>query len=396
MINAPYTLFSRIPLYRAEDGTFYTDDLWEKDLSLHLNYISQFHICCPVLPWQAGQGTDTPILGLQINQVIPLRHDRGWGSVLANLLPNALSVFRAAKRGGILHSSGAGWAFPLSYYILLLRPFLSFRWLMVIESTFWMVPVGCRPSLRKGIAQQLHRTFIRYCLRSADARIFTQDWYRAELLGDSENCLIAPASWIDEEFIASAPPPKRPGPLRLIYPTRMVTEKGVDTVLAALAAYDQTPNAPPLVLDMIGQGPMAEQARAFAAQPTTSVTLRFLDPVPYGPPFFALLRGYDGVLIANLTEEQPRIAFDAFSQGLPCIASNTSGNASVIYNGETGHLFAPGDATDLTALLLRLAAAPDDLAALRRRVLTFAHAHTHRAMHRNREAFLKTSLGSNL
>jgi len=34
MINAPYTLFSRIPLYCAEGGTFHTDDLWEKEAFL--------------------------------------------------------------------------------------------------------------------------------------------------------------------------------------------------------------------------------------------------------------------------------------------------------------------------------------------------------------------------
>ncbi len=390
MIDRPYTLFTRIPLYRAEDGVFYTDDLWEKDLSLHLEYLPRFHICCPVQPWEPGCGANTPMPGLHPDRVVALRRDRGWGSVAANLIPNFLSVIRATKSGAIVHSSGAGWAFPLSYYLLLLRPFIRFQWLMVIESTFWMIPAGERPGLRKRLSEKLHRFWVTRCLRAADARLFTQDWYRTELLGEAGNCLITPASWIDEGRILDTPPARAPGPLRLIFPTRMIPEKGIETVLSAIEHYGRTPDAPPLELDLIGDGSLAARARGFVRDHQGTAALRFLDTVPYGPPFFELIRGYDGVLIANLTEEQPRIVFDAFSQALPCIASATNGIRSLVRDGENGYLFPPGDVKALTALLERLASAPDALADLKRPALDVARKYTHREMHRARERFLQS------
>lgn len=393
MIDSPYVLFTRIPLHRSEDGRFYTDDLWEKDLSLHLDYLPQFHICCPVVPWTPECGADTPVPELQADRVIPLRKDRGWGSVFFNLLPNFLSVIRAARTGSILHSSGAGWAFPLSYYLLLLRPFIRFKWLMVIESTFWMISAGDQPGLRKRISEKLHRFMIRRCLRSADARLFTQDWYRSELLGEAAHCLITPASWIDEDMILDHPPDRADGPLRLIFPTRMIPEKGIETVFSAIAEYERAAEATPLQIDLIGEGSLAERARGFVRDHHGTTQLRYLETVPYGAPFLDLIRRYDGVLIANLTEEQPRIVFDAFSQALPCIASATNGIRSLVDDGVNGYLFSPGDAVELAGLLKRLASDPETLDSLRAPALEFARKYTHREMHRTREHFLKTAFG---
>lgn len=171
MIQERYTLFPRIPLFEDGNGALHTDRLWAKDLLLHLDYRPEFRICCPLLSKKEGARADTPLAGLSREQVFPLCLDRGWGSVLANLGPNFLFVLRAARQGGILHTSGAGGAFPLSCYLLPMHSFLAFRWVMVIESSFWMVSESGRPGLRAGLAGRLHRTLIRRCLKAADARL---------------------------------------------------------------------------------------------------------------------------------------------------------------------------------------------------------------------------------
>ncbi|TCM78970.1 glycosyltransferase [Rhodovulum steppense] len=394
MIQEPYTLFTRIPLFENSGGVLYTDRLWAKDLLLHLDYLPGFRICCPLLPRTEGTKADTPLPGLSRKQVFALRLDRGWGSVFANLMPNFLTVLRAARQGGILHTSGAGWAFPLGYYLLPLRPVLAFRWVMVIESSFWMAPENGRARFRARLAERLHRTLIRRCLKTADARIFTQDWYRETLFGGTENCLIAPATWIDDSAILDAAnlAPRTPGALRLICPTRLEQEKGVETLMAAVTAYEAMPDCPPLMLDIMGSGAMAERVKTFVAAHRGAVEMRFLEPLPYGAPFFQLLRRYDGVVIANRTEEQPRIAFDAFSQGLPCLASRTNGNASVIEESRTGLFFTPGDGTELATRLAELAAAPEAFAQMRPAALAAARRHTHEEMHRTRERFLRKAL----
>lgn len=49
MIKEKYTLFTRIPLFINENNELYADNLWEKDLSPHVEYIDDFRICCPVV-----------------------------------------------------------------------------------------------------------------------------------------------------------------------------------------------------------------------------------------------------------------------------------------------------------------------------------------------------------
>ncbi|SDX20498.1 glycosyltransferase family 4 protein [Roseicitreum antarcticum] len=400
MIDARYTLFSHIPLYADPDGALHTNRLWEKDLSLHIGYLPNLRLCCPVLPrTQVPHPTDadTRIDGLSPERVVALRPNQGWGAVLANIMPNLRIIRRALRDSDIAHSSGVGWPFPLSYYLLALRRSGAFEWVMVIESSDWMIPQGQRGTLRARLGQRLHGRLIRACLRASDARIFTQAWYRDTLLGHERATLIAPAIWLDAESILpeSALTPRAPGPLRVICPTRLIAEKGLHTVMQALSVYAGTPGAPPLHLDIMGEGPMAQELARFAKSlylAAGPARLRLIPPLPYGPAFFEALRGYDTALIASEKEEQPRIVFDAFSQGLPCIASRTHGNLSVIDQDRTGTFFTPGDPADLAAVLARLARDPAALSDLRPGVLAEVALKTHEHMHRTRAAFLKRVL----
>src|SRR5205085_7952338 len=97
---------------------------------LHLDYISDFRICCPVVYTDDTQGLEE-ITHLSIKRIFALRKDYGWRSVAANLFPNFAGVIEACKGANIVHSGGAGWAFPLSFYLLLLRPFFTFQWVIV-------------------------------------------------------------------------------------------------------------------------------------------------------------------------------------------------------------------------------------------------------------------------
>ena len=399
MIQAPYTLFTRIPLYADATGEVYADDLWAKDLALHLDYIAEFRICCPRLPAAERPNTTTMVTGLSSAQIIPLSRDQGWLSVLRNLRPNFAQVRRAVKATRIVHSGGAGWAFPLSYYILLLRRRLDFQWVMVIESSFWMKPTQGRVSLRQHLAHAFHHRMIRACMRAADAHIVTQSWYRDLFLGPDAQVHIAPAVWIDEQDILDAPPeaPRRgAGPARVIFPARMVPEKGIETVLQAIELLStQLASAadPVLEIDIVGAGPLAERCRSFAAQDHGPVAVRFRDPVPYGAPFFKMLRGYEAVVLANRQPEQPRIVYDAFAQALPVIASRTPGIETTVTDGETGWLFPVDDVEALANLLSRTQTEPQALARMGATALDAVAARTHSRMHQDREVFLRTRLG---
>lgn len=400
MITARYTLFSHIPLHQDAEGRFYTNRLWEKDLALHADYLPGLKLCCPVVPRTPDTPpaeVDAPVTCLSAAEIIALPADRGWGSALAHIIPNFRTIGRALRDCDIAHSSGVGWPFPLSYYVLAQRRRQTFQWVMVIESSDWMIPKGRRAGLRARIAQKVHRRLIGACLRASDARIFTQSWYRDTLLGHDDASLIAPAIWLDAGDIRdpASLTPRAPGPLRIIFPTRLIVQKGVRTVMQALTAYNRQPDAPALHLDIMGEGAMADELDDFAATlkaTASKATLRMIAPLPYGAPFLTALRRYDAVLIASEMEEQPRIVFDAFSQGVPCIASRTHGNQSVIDAPQTGAFFTPSDAEDLAATLMHFAADPAALTALQPDVLSTVAQKTHAHMHRTREAFLKDVL----
>jgi glycosyltransferase involved in cell wall biosynthesis len=122
------------------------------------------------------------------------------------------------------------------------------------------------------------------------------------------------------------------------------------------------------------------------------VQLEVLEPVPYGEPFFALLRRFDAVLVPSLADEQPRIVYDAYSQALPVLASATPGLQTCVTDGVNGRLFAPADAQALADTIAWAADEPAELQRLGLAALATARATTHQGMHRRRHALIARML----
>lgn len=241
-------------------------------------------------------------------------------------------------------------------------------------------------------------------MRNADARLFTSEWYRQQILQDERSrTLVNEAVWVDEADIFDdvafhAQKRTRTGPVRVLMPTRLIKEKGLDTLLQAVTLVElqlgDGAHTPSLVVDVIGAGPMKDEILAFiAAHPGRNVEMSFIEQVPYGAPLFTLMRQYDAFLVANLSQEQPRIIYDGFSQGLPCIASRTAGIVQVTRENETALLFTPGSVVELAERLTEITTARDSLAEMGARALDFAQGRTHQAMHRDRAEFLLQCFG---
>ncbi len=402
-IEARYVLLTRIPLFKDNQGKLYTDRLWSIDLLEHLNYIPRLRLCCPVNDIADAPADIVLLEPFSLDRVTPLREDKGWLSVAANIVPNFVRVLQAVKKTDIAHGGLAGWAFPLDYYLLALKPFLSFQWITVMESSFWMKHTAVRNGLRQWLGHHLHLALVRRCLKAADIRIFTQDWYRDHMLGgDTRNTLINEASWVGEKDVLQFASLKaqqllKSGPVKLLMPVRLIGDKGVQTLLDAVTEiehnYLKKPGSWPIIIDIIGSGPMESEVRRFLKGHTgRAVQMSLLEPVEYGPAFFALLSRYDAIIVANLKEEQPRIIYDAFSQGIPCIASRTSGILQIVKEPENAMLFSPGSAGELAERLREASQAREKLAGMGEKALAFASDRTHQAMHRTRANFLLETL----
>ncbi len=396
MITKPYILFTRIHIVNTQFGRIFCDPLWAKDLKLHLDYIKDFQMCCPVVYSNDVKGLED-ITDYGINHIFEIRKDYGFESVAKNLLPNLAGVIKACKKASIVHSGGAGWAFPLSFYLLLLKPFFPFQWVIVIESSFWMLNKGEKITLRKLISHYAHKIILTQCVKQADARIFTQSFYRKYFLKAETDCtLIAPATWIDQNNLVSPDKIKkrhldRKGKtVQMIFPARLTENKGVFVLFEAIELLKNLDVA--VNITIMGMGELAEDCKTFALKEFGKIKVTYRDPVEYGSEFFNILYNYDVILIPNLKEEQPRIVFDAFSQGVGVIASDTSGILDITIDGENAIICKRGDSQSLAKAICHAAENPDLVLEMGLSGLNFVNGKTHLQMHLDRQQFFASTL----
>lgn len=404
MINNKYVIFIEIAMVRDATGRLFCDPFWAKDLKLHLNYISDLSICCPVI--EVGINEDIKDVQKLISynfdaleevtsynfKLIKLNHCIGWGAVFKNLIPNFIRVIHACKGAEIVHSGGAGWPFPTSFYLLFLRPFYSYQWIMIIESTFFMLQKGEKINLRKFLDHHLHMALLPICAKLADARIFTHKHYKELFLKSNERVLIANSTWLDSEHLLSENEARiklnneNNQPLRLLFAGRLVESKGVFVLLEAIDILNK--NGTVALIDIMGSGDLEDQCREFAMKNHGTVTVSFKDPVPYGIPFFRNLSNYDALLLPSLSEEQPRIIYDAYGQGLCIIASNTSGLTEVCVDGENAIIFQRGEPQALADAISYGVNNQSRLVQFGINGLSLAKTKTHQQVHIAREKFL--------
>ena len=78
---------------------------------------------------------------------------------------------------------------------------------------------------------------------------------------------------------------------------------------------------------------------------------------------------WDAIIVPSLwLESGPQVVYEAFAVRTPVIGSRLGGIAELVRDGETGFLCAPGDLHQLRTLLMRSAAQPEPLRALRNNI----------------------------
>lgn len=158
------------------------------------------------------------------------------------------------------------------------------------------------------------------------------------------------------------PPARAPGaPLELASIGVATPHKGFHVVIDAVRRAG-LPRARYTIFGATTRGYDAELREAAAA--VDGLELRFFGR--FEPAMLpALLADVDVVIVPSLVEETYSIAArEALACGVPVLASRIGALATAIREGVDGHLFAPGDATELAVLLQRLHARRDDLKAL--------------------------------
>jgi glycosyltransferase involved in cell wall biosynthesis len=386
-ITVPYLLSVSVPMKLDQRGFRWTDRLWAKDLAAHTAYIKNLTVACPCIhacPDSSDASLDVEPFNTIKFVELPLPRNH-WEAV--KLLPEtARKMWEAVSANTIIHTGFGSWPISEGLFATPMAKIQKKFLITYVESSFWRVN-GLSPRLHDRLRAVVIERLNRLCIRNANLRFFTTKAYLEEFLqSSSAHSYVAPATWIDESVILDdetvvAEWEKKTGPIRLLFAGRLTQEKGLRIFLDAVRSVRKTTDSRALSISVIGDGPLKSECHG-------SKDLFVIDSIAYGPEFFELLRSYDAVVVPSISDEQPRIIFDSFSQGVPVLGSDTGGIREVVSDGIDGRLFAPATPVALADMMSwaacnRKALRDMGLAAVRK-----SKEFTHPSMHRKRSEII--------
>lgn len=145
--------------------------------------------------------------------------------------------------------------------------------------------------------------------------------------------------------------PRADGPIRALTVAGLTEIKRIDVLLDALARARSRPGAPPIELDVVGDGPLAPSLREQAER--LGVTVRFHGFQP-GPAVAELMRRADLFVLPSRWENLPVVLLEAMACGLPSVASRVGGVPEIL-DPESGVTVPPEDADALADALVDVA-----------------------------------------
>lgn len=143
-----------------------------------------------------------------------------------------------------------------------------------------------------------------------------------------------------------------------LFAGRLVPEKGIATLLAAAERLGGR-----IPLKIVGEGPLTDQVRAGTRR------IPGLEWVGQQPPegVLALMKDARALVVPSIHYDSfALVVAEAYSVGLPVVASHLGSLPSLVQDGRTGLLFRPGDPDDLAAKLTWLWTHPREREEMRR------------------------------
>jgi glycosyltransferase involved in cell wall biosynthesis len=407
-IDLPYLLAVNIPCFIRADGRRVVDQLWHKDLIEHLRYLPHLTLASPLSndppPEGAVELPDSE--GRPRLHHVDLRNPRSFFNALLGLPIDLSRLWKAVGRTQIVHSGVAGWPIPVGWLLVPIARLRRRYLVLIVESAPWRIPPGDLgyASLLRRLHAAVSERLARYCVKAADLALFTHTQYRDSLLKpDPGHGHVISASWIDESVIISDDEAARlwqtrlsaqSQPLKLVFVGRITAAKGIPVLLEAMRLLDG--QSVRVDLEIFGAGDLQKDCEQLAASLHGPVTTRMRGTLLYGQSFFQALHLYHALVVPSLSDEQPRIVYDAMSQALPPIASATAGLRECVAHESNGLLVPPGDPKALAAVIRQVASEPDQLRRLGMAGLSLARGLTHQEMHRRRAFILREELKSRL
>jgi glycosyltransferase involved in cell wall biosynthesis len=373
-------LFSPITL-SEKDGSFYAFDLWARELAKQAD-VAELCLVSPVKQFETGkqivQQIDPRIRVQPYEQldkisldalvdaadVVQVPGTSGWRDSRASrrLLKAArragklaiLSVSSNRARTSWLNSSGRGLARRIKGFIDYVDIRLSQSWLALHADGITAVGNGVAR-----LFQPLHA-----------------------------NVLVCTASWIRTNDIAAPTRRVECTPIQICMASRIEWMKGTHIGVSAIKSLLEQDQVD-LRLTIIGEGPQKSNLQRLVAEADLSAITSFLEPIAYPRPFLDLLGSMDLLLLTNLNDEQPRVLFDAISQGCIPICPDTPTYRE--FGIDQRLFYEQGNASDL-ARAIRGLCETKTRETVRAKLIEIARKFTIDAMYKARSAWIESML----
>ena len=215
--------------------------------------------------------------------------------------------------------------------------------------------------LRGGLLLKVQAALYREALRGIPTAFFQNEedaelFERMGLVGRDQVRLL-PGSGVDcRAFRVQPLPSAKPGEARLLFIGRLLGDKGVRELAAAMRLL--RPRFPKLELVLVGDlgaaNPTAVSAAEVAAWESAGL-LRHAGRTADVRPHIAAA---DAVVLPSYREGMPRALLEAAAMGRPLLAADVPGCRQLVRHGDNGLLFEARSAPALAAALTRFVEAP--------------------------------------
>jgi glycosyltransferase involved in cell wall biosynthesis len=401
IIKRPYLAVLNIAYYQDTAGQVLFDRAWHHDLIQHLEYLPAFTLAAPLCPLPPDTSTLVPLAEKHRARLtlVPLPPRSSRIRALAQLPGTFWTLWRAIGQTEIVHTGIAGWPYPLGWLASPIAKLRRKKLLIIVESAPWRATAKATSAMQvqKRLETSVYEHLARFWCSRTDLSFYTQPVYLDEFHGNGKGpAYVAPATWVNAEDVLDDAKAKllwdakMLEPVRFLFAGRLVAEKGVEVLLDAVAKLAAAGVRGGV--DVIGEGPLRDAV--IAAERGGPFGLKYFEPVAYGAPFLSFLQQHHAIVVPSLSDEQPRIVFDAAARAVPVLASDTNGLRPHIENDRTGRLVPPGDAAALAAAMAAWIKDPTALRGFAVEALSGVRSKTHRAMHAKRSQIIARHLGT--
>ena len=379
-------IVSPIPV-SSHNGQYQSMDLWVKDLETNLDYVSNLTILAP----RSSQPIESskpipPDIKVIFQDQVSLESD------LDNLI-NQYDVVSVGVGGPAWRMKTALRAASATRQAnrCLITSITSNRvktTLMNSQGKSWLKKLKARL-----IAFSIKRTTIKLVDMASGVVVVGEGVHQSMQL-THPNIYVETASWIDDDEIISEiafeeKVSKLTSP-KAIIATRLEPMKGVHLAIEALAHIKKLAKTLP-TLTILGKGPALEDLNAMVQANKLQNTVSFDGVRAYPDEFFAELTNFELVLLTNLNEEQPRLIFDAISQGLIPICPDSAAYQHLKL--PAGILYKKGDAHSLALTWLAFCDCVA-VAKMMQQLRPIAFQYTINAMHQKRSLWIADLLAT--